>query len=167
MPVISVATQTSTASDSEAPLMVAWLRESRSSPITTAPGRRATCEELGHPLDGQIGVEQRTGRRGQLEDLDQVGGVAPPFEAADHREVRLEPVEPGQERHPDLVRRRGGLEDLAAQHLGRPHHRVVRREVTDVERVQRVGGRRGDRREGSEQGIAVAGLRRRGSAPRS
>ena len=73
-----------------------------------------------------------------------------------HGEVRLEAVEPGQERHADLVvvGRRG--EDQPAERHGRAHRRVVAGQVALVQRVQGGGGWGGDRRERAEQRVAVA-----------
>ena len=78
-----------------------------------------------------------------------------PLQAAGHREVRLQPVEPGQERDADLVVERGLLEDGPAQRHGRPDGRLVAGQVPGVEGAQRRGGRRGHRGERPEQGVTV------------
>ena len=80
----------------------------------------------------------------------------PGLEAVQHGEVRLQAVQPGQERDADLVAGGGWLEDRPAQLRGGPHGRVVAGQVAGVERVQRGRGRGGDRGEGAEQRVTVA-----------
>ena len=143
-------------------LTVAWFSDSRSSPI--GPASRAAGHtrsgqpgEVGrHPLDGQVRLGQRPRGGGQLEHADQVPGRPLALQSGQHREVRLQAVQPGQEGHADLVVVRRRLEDRSAERDRRPHGRVVARHVALVQGRQRGGGRGGDRGERPEQGVAVA-----------
>ena len=77
--------------------------------------------------------------------------------AADHREVRLVAVQPGQEHDAGLVEARRRREDVARQRHRRREDRVEARAVAGRERRQRGRRRRRDRVEDAEQRVGVPG----------
>ena len=64
------------------------------------------------------GCSSRLGRIGEPEQLGEVAERARALLAADHREVRLVAVEPGEEDDAGLVEARRRLEDVARQRHG-------------------------------------------------
>jgi hypothetical protein len=84
--------------------------------------------------------------------------------AADHREVRLVAVQPGEEDDAGLVEARRRLEDVARQRHGRREDRVEALDLPVAQRGQRCARRRRDRVEDAEQGVAVLLVRRAADA---
>src|SRR6185437_11225645 len=133
---MSCRTQRSTASATVSLLTVAWLSESRSNGLVMATPRvlsfddarrrtsRVLLQERGHP-----------GGR-QLECLDQVGHRAAVFQAVEHREAWLQPVQPGEERDARLVVVGRRFEDVAAERNRRADRGVVADQVALIEGMQ-------------------------------
>ncbi len=104
------------------------------------------------------GVDEHAGNVRQPEQFDQVHQVAGALLAADHDEVLLVSVEPGDEYDTGLVEARWRAEDMAGQRDGRREDRV---EFGAIARPQRGKRRRRDgcdRIEDAEQGVRITQL---------
>ncbi len=71
--------------------------------------------KLAHAGGGEVGIGQQPGLIGEAEDVGVVDDAPRRFHAADHAEMILEAVQPGQEDDAGLVELRRRLEDLARQ----------------------------------------------------
>ena len=113
-------------------------------------------QQLPHPRHRELGLLEQAGRVGEAEGLGEVQQRARALLAADHREVRLVAVQPGEEDDAGLVEARRRLEDVARQRHRRREDRVEarpgRRAASAAERGAR---RRRDRVEDAEQRVAV------------
>ena len=115
-------------------------------------------------VDRELGLLEQAGAVGETEDAGEVRQRARALLAADHREVRLVAVQPGEQDDAGLVEARRRLEDVARQRHRRRQDRVEAVAVAGGECRERCARRRRDRVEDAEQGVALALVRRRADA---
>src|SRR6185437_3781072 len=113
-------------------------------------------QQSGHARRGKLRVVQYARLVGKPKQLGEMDERARALLPADHDEMVLQPVEPGEEDDPGLVEAGRRPEDVARQRHGRLENAV---EALDVARRQPCKAERGGRRdrvEDAEQGVRMA-----------
>src|SRR6187399_1680247 len=114
-----------------------WSREKSRTAMVDKRGSAVDAvqrEQVAHARDRELGLLDQAGAVGEAEDLGEVAEGARALLAADHGEVRLVAVQPGEEDDAGLVEARRRLEDVARKRHRRREDRV---EALDLPYAQR------------------------------